>query len=57
VLALSTGRPLRLISEAVIKKTVAQFNDSTLVGGRNRAELHFEALKRMLDRSDSDYAS
>jgi ribulose-5-phosphate 4-epimerase/fuculose-1-phosphate aldolase len=57
VLALSTGRPLRLISEAVIKKTVAQFNDSTSVGGRNRADLHFEALKRVLDRSDSDYAN
>jgi ribulose-5-phosphate 4-epimerase/fuculose-1-phosphate aldolase len=57
VLALSTGRPLRLISPSVIMKTVAQFNDSTFVGGRNRAELHFEALKRVLDRSDSDYAS
>jgi ribulose-5-phosphate 4-epimerase/fuculose-1-phosphate aldolase len=57
VLALSTGRPLRLISDAVIKKTVAQFNDSTFVGGRNRAELHFEALRRVLDRSDSDYAN
>ena len=57
VLALSTGRPLRLISEAVIKKTVAQFNDSTSVGGRNRAELHFDALKRVLDRSESDYAN
>jgi hypothetical protein len=57
VLALSTGRPLRLIPESVIKKTVAQFGDSTSVGGRNRAELHFEALKRMLDRSDSDYAN
>jgi ribulose-5-phosphate 4-epimerase/fuculose-1-phosphate aldolase len=57
VLALSTGRPLRLISEAVIKKTVAQFNDSASVGGRNRSELHFEALKRMLDRGASDYSS
>ena len=33
VLALSTGRPLRLIPESVIKKTVAQFNDSMSVGG------------------------
>jgi ribulose-5-phosphate 4-epimerase/fuculose-1-phosphate aldolase len=57
ILALSTGRPLRLISESVIKKTVAQFKDSTFVGGRNRTDLHFEALKRMLDRNDSDYAN
>jgi len=57
VLALSTGRPLRLIPEAVIQKTVAQFNTGTMVGGRDRAELHFEALKRTLDRSASDYAT
>jgi ribulose-5-phosphate 4-epimerase/fuculose-1-phosphate aldolase len=57
VLALSTGRPLRLIPESVVKQTVAQFGGCTQVGGRDRAELHFEALKRVLDRSHSDYAS
>jgi ribulose-5-phosphate 4-epimerase/fuculose-1-phosphate aldolase len=57
VLALSTGRALRLIPEAVIQKTVAQFGAGAAVGGRNRAELHFDALKRVLDRSHSDYAS
>jgi ribulose-5-phosphate 4-epimerase/fuculose-1-phosphate aldolase len=56
VLALSTGRQLKLIPETVVLKTVAQFNASTSVGGHDRAELHFEALKRVLDRSDSDYA-
>jgi len=56
VLALSTGRPLRLIPEEIVKKTAAQFASSTTVGGQNRSELHFEALKRVLDRSDSDYA-
>jgi ribulose-5-phosphate 4-epimerase/fuculose-1-phosphate aldolase len=57
VIALSTGRPLRLIPEAVIKSTVAQFGAGGTVGGRDRADLHFEALKRVLDRSQSDYAS
>ena len=57
VLALSTGRPLRLISEPVVKATAAQFQTGSTVGGRDRAELHFEALKRMLDRSSPDYAS
>jgi ribulose-5-phosphate 4-epimerase/fuculose-1-phosphate aldolase len=57
VLALSTQRSLRLIPEPVIKKTVAQFAASTTVGGRQRVDLHFDALKRVLDRSDSDYAS
>jgi len=57
VLALSTGRALRLIPEPVIKATVAQIQGSTTVGGQDRAELHFDALKRMLDRSAPDYAS
>src|SRR5580698_2008811 len=56
VLALSTGRPLRLIPEAIIKRTVEQFGSGGLVGGRDRADLHFDALKRVLDRSHSDYA-
>jgi ribulose-5-phosphate 4-epimerase/fuculose-1-phosphate aldolase len=59
VLALSTGRALRLIPEAVVKATVAQSQSQggSQVGGRDRAELHFDALKRMLDRSSPDYAS
>jgi ribulose-5-phosphate 4-epimerase/fuculose-1-phosphate aldolase len=57
ILALSTGRPLRLIPEPVIKMTVAQFGAGGTVGGRDRADLHFDALKRVLDRGASDYAS
>ncbi len=57
VLALSTGRPLRLIPDALIEKTVAQFGAGATVGGRDRADLHFDALKRVLDRAHSDYAS
>jgi ribulose-5-phosphate 4-epimerase/fuculose-1-phosphate aldolase len=56
VLALSTGRALRLVPEPVVKATLAQFQSSTQVGGRERADLHFEALKRMLDRNSPDYA-
>jgi ribulose-5-phosphate 4-epimerase/fuculose-1-phosphate aldolase len=57
VLALSTGRPLRLIPDAIIQKTIEQFDAGGSVGGRDRADLHFDALKRVLDRSKSDYAS
>jgi ribulose-5-phosphate 4-epimerase/fuculose-1-phosphate aldolase len=57
VIALSTGRPLRLIPESVIKMTVAQFGACGTIGGRDRADLHFDALKRVLDRGNSDYAS
>jgi ribulose-5-phosphate 4-epimerase/fuculose-1-phosphate aldolase len=57
VLALSTGRALKPIPEKVVKATVAQFSSGGKVGGRDRAELHFEALKRLLDRQHADYAS
>ena len=57
MLALSTGRRLRLVPEAVVQATAAQFASGAKVGGRDRADLHFDALKRMLDRSQADYAS
>jgi ribulose-5-phosphate 4-epimerase/fuculose-1-phosphate aldolase len=57
VLALSTGRQLRILPEALVRMTAAQFGDCTTVGGEGRTELHFEALKRLLDRSEADYAS
>jgi ribulose-5-phosphate 4-epimerase/fuculose-1-phosphate aldolase len=57
VLALSTGRSLRLVPEAVVRTTAAQFTAGGKVGGRDRDDLLFDALRRMLDRSQADYAS
>jgi ribulose-5-phosphate 4-epimerase/fuculose-1-phosphate aldolase len=57
VLALSTGRTLKLVPEKIVKSTVAQFSSGGKVGGRDRADLHFDALKRLLDRQHADYAS
>ena len=57
VLALSTGRELRVIPDSTIRATLEQFGSGGQVGGRDRADLHFEALKRLLDRSEADYAS
>jgi len=57
VLALSTGRALAVLPEPVIRATLGQFAGCTSVGGQNRAQLHFEALKRLLDRQQADYAS
>ena len=57
VLALSTGRTLKRIPDPVVRAAAAQFASGATVGGRDRAEPHFEALKRMLDRSHADYAS
>jgi ribulose-5-phosphate 4-epimerase/fuculose-1-phosphate aldolase len=57
VLALSTGRKLRIVPEPIVQATAAQFRGCTRVGGRERTELHFEALKRLLDRAQADYAT
>ena len=57
VIALSTGRALKPVPEKVVKATVAQFSSGAQVGGRDRADLHFDALKRLLDRQHADYAS
>ena len=54
--ALSSGRALHIVPQPVVDATVAQFRACTEVGGASRSELHFEALKRLLDRSEADYA-
>ena len=56
ILALSTGRSLRLVPRPVVEATAAQFRACARVDGVARTELHFEALKRLLDRSEADYA-
>lgn len=53
VLAMWSGRPLAVMSEATARKTKAGFQ-----GARVAAHQHFEALKRaFLDRDGSKYAS
>jgi hypothetical protein len=41
----------------VVRATLGQFAHCGSVGGQDRTQLHFEALKRMLDRQLADYAS
>jgi ribulose-5-phosphate 4-epimerase/fuculose-1-phosphate aldolase len=55
VLALSTGRALKLVPDAVVAATAAQMQSGSKVEGRERHDLHFDALKRMLDRLAADY--
>ncbi len=52
ILAMSTGRPLRRIRDEVLVKAGDQVR--ALDG---LAEAHFGALKRVLDREESDYAN
>ena len=48
VLGMGTGRPLRTVPDAIAVKTGRQIVEETA-----QAELHFEALKRLLDRDES----
>lgn len=52
VLAMSTGRPLKPVSQEEIRATKAEFERS----GPEQGRLHFEAIKRILDRDEPDYA-
>ena len=56
ILALSTGRALRIVPRPVVEATAAQFKACVDVGGMPRTELHFDALKRLLDHREADYA-
>src|SRR5260370_39067868 len=47
VLAMQTGRPLHNIDEALAERTYEQIASDTEL-----AELHFESLKRLLDRDE-----
>jgi ribulose-5-phosphate 4-epimerase/fuculose-1-phosphate aldolase len=51
ILAMQTGRPLRYLSQEVLEHTAQQMTRD--VGS---IELHFAALKRLLDRNEPDYA-
>jgi ribulose-5-phosphate 4-epimerase/fuculose-1-phosphate aldolase len=57
ILALSSGRALYVPPPEVVRATAAQFKSGDKVGGESRSELHFLALKRLLDRQEADYAS
>ena len=49
--AMSTGRPLKFLPEDVIETTFAQYRKGETYGGRKPCEWHFDALKRMLDKT------
>jgi ribulose-5-phosphate 4-epimerase/fuculose-1-phosphate aldolase len=55
IYAMWTGRPLKVLSQDVIDKTIAEFKSGRTYGGRDPSVWHFDALKRMLDRTEPDY--
>ena len=50
--ALSSGRELAVVSHAIAKKTAEQWEQYLRVG-----ELHFDAIKRILDEEEPEYRS
>jgi ribulose-5-phosphate 4-epimerase/fuculose-1-phosphate aldolase len=56
ILGQSSGQALRIVPEDVLRRTTEQYKTSAQVEGLDRIELHFAALKRMLDRREPDYA-
>jgi hypothetical protein len=55
--AMWAGQPLRELPEPIIEKTYESFRSTaTRYGDRSNAEHHFDALKRILDRKEPDYA-
>ena len=53
LIAQSTGEEFRVIPHDVAARTAEQFYDDCA----EQVQLHFAALKRLLDREESDYAS
>jgi len=51
VLAMSTGKPLRIVPEPIAAKTGRQMNEES-----QQAVLHLEALKRLLDRDEPGWS-
>lgn len=55
--AMWTGQPLRHLPEPIIEKTYQTYHGSGMrYGDKSNAEWHFDALKRLLDRKEPDYA-
>jgi ribulose-5-phosphate 4-epimerase/fuculose-1-phosphate aldolase len=57
IYAMWTGQPLKKLPDAVVEKTRRDIGGASLYKGPTPAQRHFDALKRILDRKEPDYAS
>ncbi len=57
IYAMWTGQPLKQLPAAVVEKTRRDIGGTRFYDGPTPAERHFDALKRILDRTEPDYAS
>ncbi len=51
-----TGKRLKQVPQAIVDKTLKQYETGPVYANKPAAEHHFAALKRMLDRKEPDYA-
>jgi ribulose-5-phosphate 4-epimerase/fuculose-1-phosphate aldolase len=57
IYAMWTGQPLKRLPDVVVEKTKRDIGGAGLYQGPSPAQRHFDALKRILDREEPDYAS
>jgi len=57
IYAMWTGQKLKQLPDAVVEKTKRDIGGNHLYQGPTPAQRHFDALKRMLDRKEPDYAT
>jgi ribulose-5-phosphate 4-epimerase/fuculose-1-phosphate aldolase len=57
IYAMWTGQPLKKLPAAVVEKTKREISGSRFYEGLSPAQRHFDALKRILDRKEPDYAT
>jgi ribulose-5-phosphate 4-epimerase/fuculose-1-phosphate aldolase len=57
IYAMWTHQPLKRLPSAVVEKTKRDIGGASLYDGPSPAQRHFDALKRILDRSEPDYVS
>jgi hypothetical protein len=56
IYAMWTGQPLKKLPQPVVEKTMRDIGGTNLYKGPTPAQRHFDALRRMLDRKEPDYA-
>jgi ribulose-5-phosphate 4-epimerase/fuculose-1-phosphate aldolase len=57
IYAMWTGQPLKQLPDEVVEKTKREIGGNSFYNGPSPAQRHFDALKRILDREEPDYAS
>lgn len=57
VYAMWTGQRLKQLPTQVVEKTKRDYRDDHLYTGPSPSQRHFDALKRILDRKEPDYAT